>query len=60
MEAPTKKRLPIGTIVRINGGGVLEGLIVDYHEQDDYYIVAVSCGFEFIFPLSVLKIVEEF
>jgi len=60
MEAPTKKRLPIGTTVRINGGGNLLGLIVDYYDRDDFYVIGFPGGLEFIFPSRVLRIVEEF
>lgn len=60
MEIQSKKLLPIGTVVRIKGGGCLEGLVVDYYDELDHYVVAFSNNSEFVFPFKVLRIVGEF
>lgn len=49
----TLKRFPIGTRVKIHGGGLLRGLVVDY--TDTRYMVAFPSGAEFILPEGILN-----
>tara|TARA_B110000503_G_C6958342_1_gene333945 strand:- start:112 stop:282 length:171 start_codon:yes stop_codon:yes gene_type:complete len=43
----------IGTRVKIHGAGVLEGLVVDYYD-DNHYVVAFPDGTEFVFAKNLL------